>query len=397
LSRTTPTTREMNRLKYVIFFVIGLVTSKELVPLTATSKLKTTQKSELKTKESVPLAAKEHSEVHVGTGYGFVQTGTCESNGMLSIYSVAECQLAGNHAGKGKQVIWRQGNHHAGRPTGCSWHHFGNLELWDISHGDCDVNGYSGCFCKKKYDFVTDGTCESHGMASIHDVTECQEAGDDAGTNKKVMFKEGHHSNGRPNGCSWHSFGNLELWEVASGACNVNGYGGCFCKQKYTLVSGGTCEAHGMISIHTVEQCQAAGDSAGKNRNVQFKAGDFRDGRPTGCSWHNFGNLELWEESSGRCDVNGYAGCFCRIKYYEFIRDLTCELEGMTSIHNATECQLAGRHFGHPETLIFRGNEHWGTGRPTGCSWHHWGNLELWEFATGDCDINGYGGCFCYA
>ena len=46
-------------------------------------------------------------------------------------------------------------------------------------------------------------------------------------------------------------------------------------------------------------------------KKFEVKSGAFNDQRPTGCSWHPFGNVELWESSSGVCNVNNYGGCFC--------------------------------------------------------------------------------------
>ena len=83
--------------------------------------------------------------------YSFVSNGTCESNGMKSIYNAIECKEAATHSNKtSKNVIIREEIYGNGRPTGCSWHAgVKYLELWKHSNGACNVHGYAGCFCKK--------------------------------------------------------------------------------------------------------------------------------------------------------------------------------------------------------------------------------------------------------
>ena len=80
--------------------------------------------------------------------YGFVSNGTCESNGMKSIHDTINCEKAAMLANKTFiNVIIKEDFHGYSRPTGCSWHEVGNLELWKSSNGNCTVNDYAGCFC----------------------------------------------------------------------------------------------------------------------------------------------------------------------------------------------------------------------------------------------------------
>ena len=89
----------------------------------------------------------------------------------------------------------------------------------------------------------------------------------------------------------------------------------------YGFVSDGTCESHGMKSIHDNKTCKAAALLLNFSiENFRFIPGDEFNTRPTGCSWHEFGNLELWQSSNGECNVNGYAGCFCEIVQGKFLR-----------------------------------------------------------------------------
>jgi len=82
--------------------------------------------------------------------FRYVQTGTCESNGMTSIRDAIACSYAAAEFERSStDVIVRAGTFGppSGRPTGCSWHNTGNLELWLYNTGECNVNGYAGCFC----------------------------------------------------------------------------------------------------------------------------------------------------------------------------------------------------------------------------------------------------------
>ena len=69
-----------------------------------------------------------------------------------------------------------------------------------------------------------------------------------------------------------------------------------------------------MKSINEKNDCEKAAIQAKKqSHNVIVKEWDYNtNDRPTGCSWHALGNLELWKSTNGNCNVNGYAGCFCR-------------------------------------------------------------------------------------
>lgn len=94
-----------------------------------------------------------------------------------------------------------------------------------------------------QYEFVEDGTCESHGFFSIHDQADCQAAGADAGKIAAVQLKDDQSwGTGRPTGCSWHNSGNLEQWADSQGDCNVHGYAGCFCKSSIPRVVSGMCD-----------------------------------------------------------------------------------------------------------------------------------------------------------
>ena len=70
---------------------------------------------------------------------------------MKSIDNESDCVEAAAQAQKQHSGIKvHQDAYGTGRPTGCSWHAGANkLELWSSSSGECNVNGYEGCFCKK--------------------------------------------------------------------------------------------------------------------------------------------------------------------------------------------------------------------------------------------------------
>jgi hypothetical protein len=81
---------------------------------------------------------------------------------------------------------------------------------------------------------------------------------------------------------------------------------------------------------------------------------------------------------------------------YRFVTSGTCESNGFKSIRNLATCKLASIALNKTvRNYLFKNKSNWGTGRPTGCSWHRFGNIEVWGRATGNCNVNGYGGCFC--
>jgi len=86
------------------------------------------------------------------------------------------------------------------------------------------------------YRFVTSGTCESNGFYGIYDEVNCERAARIYKSNQFSHVQVKNQKNWgstRPRGCSWHRYGNVELW-TANGNCNDYGYGGCFCHYKLT-------------------------------------------------------------------------------------------------------------------------------------------------------------------
>ena len=96
----------------------------------------------------------------------------------------------------------------------------------------------------RMYTFVTDKTCEDYGYSSIHDAATCQAAGDFWSSYTEYGFQENfnfydHTSfslSGRPVGCSWHDFGNVEQFYGTTANCNDWGFSGCYCECMF--VSG---------------------------------------------------------------------------------------------------------------------------------------------------------------
>ena len=67
-----------------------------------------------------------------------------------------------------------------------------------------------------------------------------------------------------------------------------------------------------MQSIHDEATCRSAGIKLKPSmKKFEVQSGTYNHQKPTGCSWHHFGNVELWESSSGVCNTGGYSGCFC--------------------------------------------------------------------------------------
>ena len=67
-----------------------------------------------------------------------------------------------------------------------------------------------------------------------------------------------------------------------------------------------------MKSIDNADECHKAAKHFDKSpNNVKVDPAVKGDTRPIGCTWHETNHLELFEESSGKCNVDGYDGCFC--------------------------------------------------------------------------------------
>jgi hypothetical protein len=93
---------------------------------------------------------------------------------------------------------------------------------------------------------------------------------------------------------------------------------------EYGFVDTNTrCEDNGMVTITSVDECKAAAEAVADSSGTTYMAQD-QDGivnsasyfdRPFGCTWHQFGSVELWDVGSSTskgCTHRGYAGCLCR-------------------------------------------------------------------------------------
>jgi len=83
---------------------------------------------------------------------------------------------------------------------------------------------------------------------------------------------------------------------------------------KYILTDG-SCEAEYSERITDLEECKLAAQVLEKaSVGTKFFSSSYWD-RPCGCTWHRFGNVEIWNEpcsKSMKCTERGYGGCFCK-------------------------------------------------------------------------------------
>jgi len=187
------------------------------------------------------------------------------------------------------------------------------------------------------FGFVRDETCEYYGMHSIHDSEICRAAfmllseAEGLKANSFLCHTDPSLAAQRsywPIGCSYHPFGYVQQagdWAVGNCDAGIDGPvegKGCFCiKDSFGFVRDETCEYYGMRSIYDPAQCNLAGEtlviSEGLRNDIDFNFHDRRTvspqhSKPTGCSYHPFGNVEQWgEEAAGNCDAGSMEGCFC--------------------------------------------------------------------------------------
>jgi len=214
--------------------------------------------------------------------YGFVKNGRCEQYGMSRIFSVDQCASAASNLSETMEITGynfadKTSYSLTDRPSGCSYHRFGNVEQFSGIKDDCDVRGFGGCFCDEAdgsedeewtfmgsstYGFVKNKKCEDYGMLSIDDVSDCQSAADSFGptvgikSDYKFYDRTDGSTKGRPVGCSWHRFGNVEQWGSQTTAdCDDWGYGGCFCLVNFaeSSSSNGFPVINPLDTVYTIQ------------------------------------------------------------------------------------------------------------------------------------------------
>ena len=83
----------------------------------------------------------------------------------------------------------------------------------------------------------------------------------------------------------------------------------------YVFITEGICsDTPGYTALATVSECEAASTFLGYTDNDGVVSTSSYWDRPCGCTWHSFGNVELWTpgcSTTMACNERGYAGCFC--------------------------------------------------------------------------------------
>jgi len=255
------------------------------------------------------------SSLNPHQSFGFVRDETCEYYGMSSIRDPELCQAVAMLLSEAEglrtdtefETSTGSGMPH-GRPTGCAYHPWGKIKQFtDYTTGDCDVQGFEGCFCiKESYGFVRDKTCEYYGMHSIENPTQCELAAA-AMSEVEGLRTDAHFidrtqkSSATVNPCNSHSECKPETPFCYSGQCTA-------CNACHFCVDGvdgtcGPCDSNQYPLFGSSTTCGVE--------------------KPTGCSYYvdgdgfgiTFGIIEQWaieHSTAGDCDVNGYGGCFCR-------------------------------------------------------------------------------------
>jgi len=122
---------------------------------------------------------------------------------------------------------------------------------------------------------------------------------------RTCQYTEGYHV-GKAFTCSQGTyekpnFASIVITESGQSEC-------CTSKVEFKFITSGTCEDAGLQTIKSSKTCFAAARTLNYKGN-EYEKNDKGSGRPAGCSWHRFGNIEFWTRATGTCDR--YDGCFC--------------------------------------------------------------------------------------
>ena len=184
----------------------------------------------------------------------------------------------------------------------------------------------------KKMGSTDSGTCYSYQQAAAGAVKlssgscpasrqftkeECLAAAKSVGASASKNALDGGNDagvNGRPQGCTLHEWGNVEWWGPSNNAnCGSLNYN-CVCQAPAaaTKLSTGSCPASKQFSK---EECLEAAKSVGASASkTALDGGDDAglNGRPQGCTLHEWGNVEWWGPSNNaKCGSLNY-NCVCQ-------------------------------------------------------------------------------------
>jgi len=290
--------------------------------------------------------------------YTNLSSGTCESNGHMTIHSTKNCQVALSLFNKGKfedinpQVITESSdcictknnetdifnNSYVPKPHGCTQTDNGDKFL-NIFTSNTECSDVNECMCKmdtKNNVFYSSfGSCLTigDGYAPLTTNTKCLEAAIDTGivsidstTNVVEVFNPELPSN-----CIYSNQGNLILNSApTTKLCSNSDTEGCFCEKKYFYIEYGTCDSHGYAPITSEELCKEASISLNRpwksklNKNEsRFTIIENTNALPN-CWEDNDGSLILNKKTSIR-KCSKTSGCFCQRKRVATFDNMTCK------------------------------------------------------------------------
>eukprot|EP00966_Prymnesium_polylepis_P204129 4728465-Prymnesium_polylepis.1 len=83
----------------------------------------------------------------------------------------------------------------------------------------------------------------------------------------------------------------------------------------FVFITSGRCaDTSGYTALTTTTECMAAATALGYVDNDGIVSTSSYFDRPCGCTWHDFGNVELFTpgcSTTMACSDRGFAGCFC--------------------------------------------------------------------------------------
>jgi hypothetical protein len=145
---------------------------------------------------------------------------------------------------------------------------------------------------------------------------------------------------------------------------------------KYVQLESGSCPVDRQVSK---DDCLAAAQAIGADISKMHLDGgrdSGMNGRPQGCTLHNYGHVEWWGPSdNAACGSMNY-NCVCK-NHYDLLASGSCPVDRQVS---KDDCLAAAQAVGADVSKMHLdgGRDSGMNGRPQGCTLHDDGHVEWW-------------------